>query len=112
MVEEDKDEFPHVNMDETDEEAQDMCPAFDDNLDSEVNNFIIKEDDCVFMAMVHLVNPHHFVCASSTVSRCLAEVFAKNSKLKGFQDIVPTSLHTYANVFSEMAFDSLPEHCK
>jgi hypothetical protein len=31
MVEEDKDESPHVNADETDEEAQDTCPALDDN---------------------------------------------------------------------------------
>jgi hypothetical protein len=43
------------------------------------------------------------------VSGRLAEVFAKNSKPKGFEDIVPTSLHTYADVFSETAFDSLPE---
>jgi hypothetical protein len=64
------------------------------------------------MAMVHPVDPHHFVRASSTVSRCLAEVFAKNSKPKGFEDIVPTSLHTYANVFSETAFNSLPERRK
>jgi hypothetical protein len=112
MVEEDEDESPHVNMDETDEEAQDTCPAFDNDLDSEVNDFTIEEDDCVFMAMVHLVNPHHFVCASSMVSRCLAEVFAKNSKPKGFEDIVPTSLHTYADIFSEMAFDFLPERRK
>jgi hypothetical protein len=34
MVEEDKDESPHVNMDETDEEAQNTCPALDDDLDS------------------------------------------------------------------------------
>jgi hypothetical protein len=40
------------------------------------------------------------------------EAFAKNSKLKGFQGIVPTSLHTYADVISETAFDSLPERCK
>jgi hypothetical protein len=61
------------------------------------------------MAMVHLVDPHHFVRASSTVSGHLAEVFAKNSKPKGSEDIVPTLLHAYANVFSETAFDSLPE---
>jgi hypothetical protein len=42
----------------------------------------------------------------------LVEAFAKNSKPKDFEDIVLTSLHTYANVFSEMAFDSLPEHRK
>jgi hypothetical protein len=112
MVEEDEDESPHVNMDETNEEAQDIGLAFDDNLDSEVDNFTIEEDDHVFMAMVHPVDPHHFVRALSMVSGRLAEVFAKNSKLKGFEDIVPTSLHTYADVFSEMAFDSLPERRK
>jgi hypothetical protein len=45
-------------------------------------------------------------------SGCQVEVFAENSKPKGFEDIVPMSLHTYANVFSEMAFDSLPERRK
>jgi hypothetical protein len=109
MTEEDEDESPQVNMDETDEEAQDTSPAFDDDLDSEVDDFTIEEDDRVFMAVVHLVNPHHFVHASSTVSRRLVEVFAKNSKPKGFEDIVLMSLHTYADVFSETAFNSLPE---
>jgi hypothetical protein len=112
MAEEDKDESPHMDMDETDEEAQDTGPAFDDNLDSEVDNFTIEEDDCIFMAMVHLVDPHHFVRALSMVSGYLVEVFAKNSKPKGFEDIVLMSLHTYANVFSETAFDSIPEHRK
>jgi hypothetical protein len=112
MVEEDEDESPHVNTDETDEEVQDTGSAFDDDLDSEVNNFTIEEDDCVFTAMVHPVNPHHFVCALSTVSGYLVEVFAKNSKLKGFEDIVLMSLHTYADIFSETAFDSLPKHHK
>jgi hypothetical protein len=112
MAEEDKDESPHMDTDETDEEAQDTGPALDDDLDSEVDDFTIEEDDRVFMAMVHLVNPDHFVHASSMVSRRLAEAFAKTSKPKGFKDIVPTSLHTYADVFSETAFDSLPERCK
>jgi hypothetical protein len=60
VVEEDEDESPNVNTDETDEEVQDMCLAFDNNLDSEVDNLTIEEGDCVFMVMVHLVNPHHF----------------------------------------------------
>jgi hypothetical protein len=59
MVEEVEDESPHVNIDETDEEVQDRGLAFDDDLDSEVNDFTIEEDDHVFMAIVHLVNPHH-----------------------------------------------------
>jgi hypothetical protein len=109
MVEEDEDEPPHVNADETDEEVQDTGPALDDDLDSEVDDFTIEEDDRVFMAMVHPVDPHHFIHASSMVSGRLAEAFAKNSKLKGFEDTVLTSLYTYANVFSKTAFDSLPE---
>jgi hypothetical protein len=113
IVEEvDEDESSHMNTDETDEEAQDTCPAFDDDLDSEVDDFTIEEDDHVFMTMVHPVDPHHFVRALSTVSGRLAEAFAKNSKPKGFEDIVPTTLHEYADVFSETAFDSLPKHRK
>jgi hypothetical protein len=61
------------------------------------------------MVMVHPVDLHHFVHTSSMVSGRLAEAFAKNSKPKGFEDIVLTSLHTYANVFSETTFNSLPE---
>jgi hypothetical protein len=112
MVEEDEDESPHVNVDETDEEAQDTCPALDNDLDSDVDDIAIEEGDCVFMMMVHPVDPHHFVHALITVSGCLAEAFAKNSKPKNFQDIVPTSLHAYADVFSETAFDSLLERHK
>jgi hypothetical protein len=41
MVEEDEDESPHVNEDETDEEAQDTCPALDDDLDSDVDDITI-----------------------------------------------------------------------
>jgi hypothetical protein len=101
-----------VNTDETNEEAQDTGPAFDNDLDSEVVDFTIEEDDRVFMVMVHLVDPHHFVRTSSMVSGRLVEVFAKNSKPKGFEDTVPMSLHTYADMFSETAFDSLPERRK
>jgi hypothetical protein len=112
MVEEDEDESPHMDTDKTDEEVQDASLAFDDDLDSEVDDFTIEEDDRVFTTVVHPVDLHHFVRASSTVSGRLAEVFAKNSELKGFEDIVPTSLHSYGDVFSETAFDSLPERRK
>jgi hypothetical protein len=112
MVEEDKDESPHVDADETDEEAQDTCPALDDDLDSDINDVIIKEDDHVFMTMVYPVDPQHFVHALSTVFGRLAEASTKDLKPKDFQDIVPTSLHTCADVFSETAFDSLPERYK
>jgi hypothetical protein len=112
MAEEDEDESPHMDTDETDEEAQDTGPALDDDLDGEVDDLTIEEDDSVFMAMVHPVDPHHLVRASTTVSGRLAEASAKNSEPKGFEDIVPTSLHSYANVFSETAFGSLPERRK
>jgi hypothetical protein len=77
----DGDESPPMNMDETDEGVQDTYPAFDDDLDSEVDDFTIEEGDRVFMAMVHPVDPHHFVCASSMVSGCLAEAFACKGNL-------------------------------
>jgi hypothetical protein len=38
MVEEDEDKSPHGNMDRTDEEVQDTCPALYD-LNSEVDDF-------------------------------------------------------------------------
>jgi hypothetical protein len=108
----DKNESLHMNTDETDEGVQDTCPAFDNDLDGKVDNFTMEEVDRVFMAMVHLVDPHHFVHASSTVSGPLAEAFAKSSKPKGFENIVPMTLHEYAYVFGETTFDSLPEHRK
>jgi hypothetical protein len=106
------DESPHMNAHETDEEAHDTGLALDDNLDIDINDITIEEGDRVFMMIVHLVDPQHFVHASSTVSGHLAEAFAKNFKPKDFHDIVPTSLHAYADVFSETAFDSLPERRK
>jgi hypothetical protein len=84
MVEEDKDEPPHVNVDETDEEAQGTCLASDDDLDSDVDDVTIEGGDHVFMTMVYLVDPQHFVRASSTVSGRLVEAFANNSKPKDF----------------------------
>jgi hypothetical protein len=107
-----EDESPHMDTDETDEEGQDIGLAFDDDLDSDVIDIIIEEDDHIFITMVHPVDHHHFVRASSTVSGRLAEASAKNSKPKGFEDIVLTTLHEYADVFSETAFDSLPERRK
>jgi hypothetical protein len=112
IPEEDEDESPHMDTDETDEEVQDASPAFDNDLDSDVIDINIEEDDRVFMTMVHPVDPHHFVCSSITVSGCPAEASAKTSKPKGFEDIVPMTLHEYADVFSETAFDSLPERRK
>jgi hypothetical protein len=80
--------------------------AFDNELDHDVDNIEIEEDDCVIMAIVHSVD--HFICSSSTVSRCLAEAFAKSSKPKGFYETMPIALHTYEDVFNKMAFDMLP----
>jgi hypothetical protein len=47
MVEEDKDKSPHMDTDETDEKAQDIGPAFDNDLDSDVVDVIIEKDDRV-----------------------------------------------------------------
>jgi hypothetical protein len=91
---------------ETDEEAQDLGLAFDDNLNLDVNDIEIEEDDQVFIPMVYLVNPQYFIHASSTVFKCLAKTSAKNSQLKGFYETVLTALHSF---FSKTAFDTLPQ---
>jgi hypothetical protein len=108
MIEEldDQDEFPHVNMSETGEEVQDNSLAFDNDLDFNADNVKIEEGDYVFMVMVHLVDPQHFVCASSMVSRYLTKAFAKNLKLKGFHETVPTALHSYEDVFGKTTFNT------
>jgi hypothetical protein len=110
--EDNQDESTHKNTGETDEKVQDPGLAFDDNLDLDVDDIGIGEGDCVFMAIVHLVDPHHFICTLSTVSRCLVKASTKNSKPKEFHEIVLMAQHDYANVFSEMAFDTLPQHWK
>jgi hypothetical protein len=61
--------------------------------------------------LIYLADPKRSI-NTTTVSGRLAEASAKNSEPKGFEDIVPTSLHTYANVFSETAFNSLLEQHK
>jgi hypothetical protein len=105
MIEEldDQDEATHVNANETDEEVQGECPAFDDDLKFDADHIEIEEGDRVFMAMVHPVDPQHLVHASSTVSGRLAEASAKNSTPKEFHEIVPAALHSYEDVFSETA---------
>jgi hypothetical protein len=108
----DQDKSTHKNTGETDEEVQDLGPAFDNDLDLDVDDIEIKEDDHIVMVIVHPVDLHYFIHASSMVSGCLAEASAKNSKLKEFYEIVPTALHGYVDVFSKRAFDALPQHWK
>jgi hypothetical protein len=52
-----QDESSHKNTGETDEDAQDLGPAFDDDLDLDIDDIEIEEDDHIFMAIVHLVDP-------------------------------------------------------
>jgi hypothetical protein len=47
-------------MSETGEEVQDKSLAFDDNLNFDADNIKIEEGNHVFMAIAHLVDPHHF----------------------------------------------------
>jgi hypothetical protein len=97
----DQDEASHVNANKTEEEVQDECPAFDDDLTFDADNIEIEEGDHIFMVMVHPVDPQHFICALSMVSGCLAKAFAKNLKPKRFHEMVPILLHFYKDVFSE-----------
>jgi hypothetical protein len=108
----DQDEATHVNANETEEEVQGECPAFDDNLKFDTDHIEIEEGDHIFMAMVHLVNPQYFMRASSMVFRHLAEASAKTSTPNGFHEIVPTALHSCEDVFSKTAFNTLPQRRK
>jgi hypothetical protein len=94
----DQDEATHMNVNETEEEAQGKFPAFDDDLEFDADHMEIEEGDRIFMAMVHPVDPQHFVRASSMVCGHLAEASAKSSTPKGFHEIVPTALHSYEDV--------------
>jgi hypothetical protein len=97
-----QDESTQKNIGETDKEAQDPCPAFDNDLDLNVDNIEIEEDDCIFMVIVHLVNLHYFICALSIVSIHLAEAFARNSKPKRFYETMLMALLVYEDVFSNV----------
>jgi hypothetical protein len=97
MIEEldNQDKASHVNVNKTEEEVQGECLAFDDDLNFDADNIKIEEGDHIFMVLVDLVNPQHFVCALCMVSGCPAKAFVNNSTPKGFHEIVPTALHSY-----------------
>jgi hypothetical protein len=112
MIEEldNQDKATHVNVNETEEEVQGEGLTFDNDLKFDADHIEIEEGNCVFMVVVYLVNPQHFIHALSTVSGRLAEASTKKSTPKGFHKIIPTALHSYEDVFSETAFDTLPQH--
>jgi hypothetical protein len=58
-----QDEATHVNTNETEEEVQGECLAFDDDLEFDADQIKIKEDDRIFIVMVHPGDPQHFVHA-------------------------------------------------
>jgi transposase InsO family protein len=82
----------------------------EDNHDAEV---VIEEGDRIFAATIFPEDTSHFIRAtSSSKSADLAAAFAKNSGTKSFRDLVPESLHDFDDVFSEAAFDALPQRRK
>jgi hypothetical protein len=80
-----------------------VWPLTNDNLNFNSDNVEIEEGNCVFMEMVPWS-----ICALRTVSRYLAKAFAKNSKPGGLHGTVHTALHSYEDMVSETAFDTLP----
>ena len=71
------------------------------------DNDEIEEGDRIFAAHIHPEDDRHFVHATTTVSQRLAEAFAKNSK--PLNDLVPSHLHEFEDLFSKESFDTLPE---
>ena len=72
----------------------------------------IEDSDRIFVANIHLFAPSQSIRAVQTVSQRLADAFVKNSEMKSFRDLAPECLHDFDDVFSEGAFDSLPERRK
>ena len=85
-----------------------LCAVDDEDMDDPK----IEDEDWIFIAHVHSVDPDHFICTIGTVSTRLTEAHAKNTKAKSFRDIVPDHLHNFEDIFNEQAFDSLPKKCK
>jgi hypothetical protein len=69
----------------------------------------IEDSDHIFVANIHPFASPQSIRAVQTVSQLLAEAFTKNSDTKSFCDLAPECLHDFDDVFSEGAFDSLPE---
>jgi hypothetical protein len=65
----------------------------DDDEEEDLQDTRIEAEDRVFVATLYPDNPLAFNCATSTVSQCLAEAFAKNADEKSFRDVIPESLH-------------------
>jgi len=61
---------------------------------------------------IHLFAPPQSIRTVQTVSQRLAEAFTKNSDIKLFCELTHECLHDFDNVFSEGAFNSLPERRK
>jgi len=122
---EDEDDCIHEGMEESEggvprpsprkldcfpKDLPDLIDIHDDKDDDD--EVEIEEGDHIFVATIHPEDIHHFVCASSTVLRRLAEAFTRNSGQVSFRDSMPESLHDFKDVFSKESFDSLPNWCK
>jgi len=59
------------------------------------------------MTIVHLEG--HQIQATGNISQRLAEAYHWNAQMKSFQNMVPNYLHGFEDVFSEEAYDKLPE---
>jgi hypothetical protein len=79
----DQDEATHVNANETEEEVQGESPAFADDLKFDADHIEIEEGDCVFMAIIHPVDPQHFVHCSGYQSFGISKI----NKVEGFYSL-------------------------
>jgi hypothetical protein len=79
-----QDKATHVNVNETEEEVQGECLVFDDDLNFDTDNIEIEEGDHVFMAIVHLVDPQHFICALSIVFWTSVQSLHKDIQYRAF----------------------------
>jgi len=89
--------FPELNEEEDDEEDEEEKSQSPE----------IEKGDWVFMTIVHPEG--HQIQATRNIFQRLAEGYHQNAQVKSFQDAVPNYLHEFKDVFSEEAYDKLPE---
>ena len=94
-----------LGKDDNNEFEEDLLELLLDDLDDSDNkDDLIKDRDRIFYTRF---SPPKDICATSTVSQCLAEAFAKNSAPG--KDELPEWVHDFKDVFNWEAFNSLPD---
>jgi hypothetical protein len=80
----------------------------EDTEDSDNEAECIDQGDQIFASGLLPPSPLEDICASSTISTCLAEAFKAN--LEAISPLILDYLKEFSDIFSKKFFDTLPKH--